>query len=121
MFTSIYFHAKLNCQLKKGVFKMRINLIGNTGEVKQVKLGVCWTFLFFRLLVPLFRGDIKWFFIILFSCIITIGFAAIYFLFKYNEIYLKGLLAKGYKPADEISSDILKARGLFSGAVVKTT
>ncbi len=48
-----------------GVF-MHINLSNAaTQQVKPAKIGFSWTVFFFGCLPPLFRGDWKWFFILL--------------------------------------------------------
>ena len=69
-----------------------------TGNIKKdVPVGFSWTYLFFGPLVPLFRGDIKWFFLTLIISMATFGIALIYFMFKYNAIYIKKLVMEGYK------------------------
>ena len=67
------------------------------GQVKVVKEGFSWTMLFFGIFVPLYRGDWKWFLIILVANLFTYGLASIVFAFIYNEIYINNLLEKGYK------------------------
>lgn len=44
---------------------MILNLQSPNAGVKQVKVGFSWTTFFFGFFVPLFRGDIKWFLIML--------------------------------------------------------
>ena len=67
------------------------------GQVKVVKEGFSWTMLFFGIFVPLYRGDWKWFLIMLIANIFTYGLASIVFAFIYNKIYINDLLEKGYK------------------------
>ena len=67
------------------------------GQVKIVKEGFSWTMLFFGIFVPLYRGDWKWFLIILIANIFTYGWASVVFAFIYNKIYINDLLEKGYK------------------------
>ena len=67
------------------------------GQVKVVKEGFSWTMLFFGIFVPLYRGDWKWFLIILIANIFTYGWASVVFAFIYNKIYINDLLEKGYK------------------------
>ena len=67
------------------------------GQVKVVKEGFSWTMLFFGIYVPLYRGDWKWFLIILIANIFTYGWASVVFAFIYNKIYINDLLEKGYK------------------------
>lgn len=93
---------------------MKINLKTPTGILKQVKLGFSWTMLFFGIFVPLVRGDIKWFLITLIIAIITAGTVVwLIFPFFYNKIYIKGLLEKGWLPADEAAANSLRAKGIF--------
>ena len=67
------------------------------GQIKIVKEGFSWTMLFFGIFVPLYRGDWKWFLIILIANIFTYGWASVVFAFIYNKIYINDLLEKGYK------------------------
>ena len=61
---------------------MMINLKHkNTNVVKQVKIGFSWTVLFFGVFVPLFRGDCKWFLIMILCSLITFEIAWITFAF----------------------------------------
>ncbi len=75
------------------MFKLK----NDNGITKEVKNGVSWTYFFFGPLVPLFRGDWKWFLITLVAIPLTFGIAHILFFFKYNKWYLNDLLEKGYK------------------------
>ena len=67
------------------------------GQIKIVKEGFSWTMLFFGIFVPLYRGDWKWFLIILIANLFTYGLASVVFAFIYNKIYINDLLEKGYK------------------------
>jgi len=92
---------------------MKINLKHDqSGALKNVKLGFSWTTLFFGGLVPLIRGDLKWFVIMWLIIIITVGVAMFIFPFIYNKIYIKGLLGRGYVPADYFSKTALQAKGI---------
>ena len=92
---------------------MKINMKNPVGMIKQVKLGFSWTMLFFGIFVPLLRGDWKWFvFSFLLACI-TFGISWVVLPFIYNKIYIKGLLEKGWLPADEMSVNALKSKGVF--------
>ncbi|MDZ7342385.1 MAG: HrgC protein [candidate division KSB1 bacterium] len=93
---------------------MKINLKHNqTGAMKEVKLGFSWTTLFFGALVPLFRGDLKWFVIMFLVSIITFGIAWLIFPFIYNKIYIKELMEKGYIPANDTAASELQSRGIM--------
>ena len=76
---------------------MKRTMKNEIGQVKIVKEGFSWTMLFFGIFVPLYRGDWKWFLIILIANIFTYGWASVVFTFIYNKIYINDLLEKGYK------------------------
>ena len=76
---------------------MKRTMKNEIGQVKVVKEGFSWTMLFFGIFVPLYRGDWKWFLIILIANIFTYGWASVVFAFIYNKIYINDLLEKGYK------------------------
>lgn len=92
---------------------MMLNLKSPAGQITQVKYGFSWTFFFFGSLVPLFRGDIKWFLITLIFVMLTFGVSQLVFMFIYNRLYISDLLNKGYKPADEIADNFLRSKGLY--------
>ncbi|CAM4119183.1 hypothetical protein [Lederbergia lenta] len=102
---------------------MRVKLRNDAGVVKDVKIGFSWTTFFFGFFPALFRGDLKWAAIMFVSSVaiglITFGFGGwipgIIFSFIYNNIYIKDLLEKGYRPADEQAEAELKSRGIISG------
>lgn len=93
---------------------MMLNLKSPAGQIVQAKYGFSWTFFFFGSLVPLFRGDIKWFFITLILVFFTFGISQFVFMFIYNRLYLKDLLNSGYKPADGIADNFLRSKGLYN-------
>jgi hypothetical protein len=81
-----------------------------TGLVKTAKLGFSFTTFFFGVFVPLIRGDIKWAFIMFILSFLTFELSWLVFPFVYNKIYIRDLISKGYKPADERSSVALTSR-----------
>lgn len=100
---------------------MHVNLINpQTQQVKNVKVGFSWTTFFFGCLPALFRGDWKWFFIMIAAEIIfalpTFGFGAsiigIIFSFIYNKFYINDLLTAGYQPADDVARAALSSHGI---------
>lgn len=101
---------------------MTITLKHASGISKEVKVGFSWTTFFFGLFVPLIRGDIKWaaiFFVIsLVLGTFTMGIGAcvvgIVFSFKYNSIYIKELIEKGYSPIDANGQQVLASKGINS-------
>lgn len=92
---------------------MHMHLANDFGVVKEVKVGFSWTMFFFGGFVPLFRGDIKWFFITWLVAIFTAGLSAFVFPFLYNKIYIKELLEKGYHPTNEGDKQVLMAHGII--------
>lgn len=68
-----------------------------TGAQKPAPVGLSWTVLFFGFLPPLFRGDIKWGLIILAFWLFSAGLTNIIFMFFYNKLFIKELLAEGYQ------------------------
>lgn len=69
-----------------------------TGARKEAPVGLSWTVLFFGFLPPLFRGDLKWGLIMLAFWLLTAGVLVhLVFMFFYNKLYIKDLLAEGYQ------------------------
>ncbi|KAF0468580.1 DUF2628 domain-containing protein [Pediococcus pentosaceus] len=98
----------------------RVNLKNPvTNQFKQAKVDFSWTTFFFGLFPALFRGDWKWFFVMLVVSIIlgvpTMGIGAglvgIVFAFFYNKLYINDLLSKGWVPSDESSKSMLLSKG----------
>ena len=69
----------------------------NTGYIKKAPVGFSWTIFFFSFLVPRYRGDWTWTFILLFLGAFTFGLSNLVFMFVYNKIYIKGLISSGFK------------------------
>ena len=88
-------------------------MVGPNNAVKTVKVGFSWTMLFFGVLVPLIRGDVKWFFLSLVISGCTLGIGWLVFPFVYNKIYIKGLLEKGYKPEEVALETELQTKGIM--------
>ena len=101
---------------------MRVRLQNEAGIVKEVKLGFSWTTFFFGFFPALFRGDLKWAAIMFIAAVaigaITLGFGGwipgIVFSFIYNKIYIKELLEKGYRPADQSDQSALESSGIVT-------
>lgn len=93
---------------------MHVNLKNNTGKLVQAKIGFSWTVFFFVFFVPIVRGDGKGFLFMFLTCLLTMGLSNFVWIFIYNNWYIKNQLAKGYKPADSMSMDMLKAKGWIS-------
>ncbi len=101
---------------------MKVLLRHESGVTKEVKCGFSWTTFFFGFIVPLVRGDIKWALIMVVISIavgsFTFGIGAvvsgIIFSFVYNKIYIKDLLQKGFKPADENAKKLLEEKSIVA-------
>lgn len=84
---------------------MKIRVKNDIDKRKEVKLGFSWTMFFFGLFVPLFRGDWKWFLIILgidvaltiTGLIFIMPFLMLGLSFFYNRLYAKDLHDNGYR------------------------
>lgn len=77
-----------------------------TGAMKEAPVGFSWTTFFFGVFPSLFRGDWKWFAIMLFLAIITFGFSNLVFMFIYNKLYIRDLIGAGYKAKSIGSGDL---------------
>ena len=93
---------------------MKVRLVGYNNVLKEVKVGFSWTTFFFGLFPALFRGDWKWALIMLGAAFLTFGLSWLVFPFVYNKLYLKDLVAKGYKPASEVDEQILVSKGIIA-------
>ena len=91
-----------------------VNLKNDNNVVREGVVGFSWTTFFFGFFVPVIRGDWKWFFIMLVTNIFTFGLINLVFCFIYNKIYTRGLLEKGFFPADDYSKQLLVQAGLVS-------
>ena len=85
----------------------------HTKEIKEAVIGFSWTSLLFGAFVPLLRGDLLWFVIFMILAIMTMGLAWLAVPFIYNKMYIKKLIEKGYIPADDVTKNELKLRGIF--------
>ena len=81
--------------------------------LKSAPVGFSWTTFFFGPFPALFRGDLKWFIIMLIVGVFTIWIANfIIFGAIYNKRYLVDLMSKGFTPADEHSRNVLAQKGI---------
>jgi hypothetical protein len=77
-------------------------------------IGFSWTVFFFGFFVPLFRGDYKWFVLMLIADICTLWAANVVLAFIYNKIYTRSLIEdKGYVPSDGYSRQLLASVGIL--------
>jgi len=79
----------------------------NTGVTKEAPLGFSWTTFFFNFFPALIRGDWKWAVIQFILAVITMGLSVLVFMFIYNKLYIKDLIADGFK-AESIASGDMK-------------
>lgn len=68
-------------------------------ETKTCPIGFSWAVLFLGPFVPLYRGNWKWFIIMVIADVLTFGLTWLIFPFMYNKVYVKDLLRKGYSPS----------------------
>ncbi len=94
---------------------MIIRLEDHAGQLRTAKVGFSWTVFFFGFCVPIFRGDAKWAVIMFAASVLTLWLANLIFCFTYNGTYIRDLLSKGFRPADEDSLNILVLKGFISG------
>ncbi len=66
-----------------------------TRVTKAAPIGFSWTTFFFSFIPAMVRGDWKWGLIQLALACITAGGSALVFMFIYNKLYVKDLLAQG--------------------------
>lgn len=71
--------------------------LSNGIEVKKAPVGFSWTTFFFGGWPAIFRQDWLTGLLILIGCLLTWGLAAIVMSFIYNKMYIKSLIAKGFK------------------------
>ena len=76
-----------------------------TGQMKEAPVGFSWTTFFFGFFSALFRGDFKWAIIIFLLALITVGLNGLVFTFIYNKLYIKDLIADGFKVKSIVNSN----------------
>jgi hypothetical protein len=84
-----------------------------TGQTRESKIGFSWTTFFFGFIPAFTRGDMKNGFIQLFITFIIGPFAPLVYSFIYNKIYIKDLLQNGFRPNDQHSTNLLRAKGFY--------
>lgn len=97
---------------------MKIKVKNELGAGKEIKLGYSWTMFFWGFMVPVFRGDWKWFLILFFGPsvltavsggLLVVSFPLLYFIFGffYNKIYAKDLYDKGFRGMTKEEDELL--------------
>lgn len=94
---------------------MIVQLVNSDDQIQTVKVGFSWTVFFFGFLVPICRGDAKWAIIMFAASLLTLCLAQLVFSFTYNGTWIRELLSRGYKPANEYSKAVLVANGYIAG------
>lgn len=69
----------------------------HTGQMKEAPVGFSWTTCFFGPFPMLFRGNWKWFAIVLILACFTWGLSNFVFMFIINKLYIKDLINDGFK------------------------
>ena len=90
---------------------MKIKVMNEIGQGKEIKIGFSWTMLFFGVFVPLFRSDWKWFVILVIANIIFLQvnlafLPTLIFCFLYNKLYARDLYNAGYRGMSEADEKI---------------
>ena len=83
-----------------------------TGALKDVPLGFSWTTLFFGIFPALFRGDFKNALIMFLLALFTLNLSWLIMPFFYNKMYVTDLVSKGWMPADQMSANTLRIKGI---------
>ena len=83
-----------------------------TGALREVPLGFSWTTLFFGIFPAFFRGDFKNGIMMLIIAIFTLGWSWLIMPFFYNKMYVNALVSKGWMPADQMSANTLRTKGI---------
>lgn len=93
---------------------MAVNIaLEKDGITKMVPVGFSWTTLFFGFFVPLFRGDIVWFIVMLALSLLSFGLINFILCFLYNRIYVNKYLKEGWRPADEYAYSVLRSKSII--------
>ena len=128
-------------QQEQPVILEKVTLRSPLGEVKNVSTGFCGWMVLFGPFLCLYRRDFKMFFILLLFIfalvpinmlisslaimyggvywvpvilLYVIGWGGgLYILFKYNAIYIKGLLKKGWQPLGPNDAYTLRQKGIM--------
>ena len=88
------------------------NMANQFGAVEEVKVGYSFTTLFFGPLAALFRGDLKWFFIMLISDALILPW--LIWPAVYNHFFIKELLERGYRPCTPELAAALRNDGFYT-------
>jgi hypothetical protein len=78
-------------------------------QTKLCPTGISWSYFWLGVIVPIYRNDWKFAAIVFLLGMVTLGLSHFYFMFKYNEHYIKSLLADGFVPKSEEDANILKS------------
>ena len=90
-----------------------------SGETRTAPVGFSWTVFFFGFFPPLFRSDWKWAVILFLIGWLTVGFSNLVFSFLYNKLYLKDLIAAGFK-AQSTTAPSIDGVALRLGVAIPT-
>jgi len=73
------------------------------GQLREAPVGFSWTVFFFSCFPPIFRGDWKWFIIMVILALATAGLSGFVFIFTYTELkyFDENMLIILYPEADD--------------------
>ena len=89
---------------------MKIKFIKN-GVIKEVKVGISWTTLFFGFFVSIYRK--QW--LVLVLTYLSFGLANFYFMFAGNKLYAQSLITDGWSVVNEDRYAAFTHFGIMSG------
>lgn len=87
--------------------------------MKEAPVGFSWTTFFFGPFPMLFRGNWKWFAILLLLAMFTWGLSNLVFMFLINKLHIKDLVADGFK-AKSVKNGTLDQVGTSLGMHLPT-
>ena len=77
-----------------------------SGQTREAPIGFSWTTFWFGPFPMLFRSSWKWALILFLLAMITWAMSNIVFAFFINKLYVKDLIAEGYKARGAITGNV---------------
>ena len=86
----------------------------HTKQYFLTDLDVSWTAFFFGAWVPLYRGEIRQFWLFFLLDIVTFGIYNCFMFFYFNKGFVRRKLQNGWSPAHESDKQMILAHGIAS-------
>ena len=86
----------------------------HTKQYFFTELDVSWTAFFFGAWVPLYRGEIRQFWLFFLLDIVTFGIYNCFMFFNFNKGFVRRKLQNGWSPAHESDKQMILACGIAS-------